>query len=228
MEQKIEEIVSDFKYVTYCTCLIEGATWGTKDGERDSDKHLLTLFSLACSIKAKTIVELGAYQGNTTLPFLMASHLNDGTVHSVDLNQSPYVPPKYLEPKYKFYKQDALEFLKSWDRSKVIDLIFVDDLHQYEHVAKELDIIYNLVSGNSLVVMHDTMYFNSNPHYHSNRTITDNNNVWKGGGPYRAVEELDLNKWEYCTVPICHGLTILRKLPNPKIIAKALTPWGML
>jgi len=220
----MKDIMCDFKYITYCTCLKEGPTWGSLPGERDSDKHLLTLFALASSIKARNIVELGTYQGNTTLPLLMASHLNDGMVHSVDVNKPPFVPPDYLKSRFTFYQQDALKFLGSWDRSKIIDLIFIDDLHQYEHVAKELNMIYDLVSGNSLVVMHDTMYFNTNPHYHSDRSITDDNNVWKGGGPYRAVEELDLKKWEYCTIPICHGLTILRKLPDPKVVAKAITP----
>ncbi len=41
---------------------------------------------------------------------------------------------------------------------------------------------------------------------------------WGEGGPYRAVEELDKNKWEWMTIPVNHGLTLLRK--KGKVITK--------
>jgi len=38
-----------------------------------------------------------------------------------------------------------------------------------------------------------------------------------GGGPYKALLELDMDKWEYATIPVNHGLTILRKKGEVKI-----------
>ena len=56
-----------------------------KHGQGDSDKHLLTLYSIALQISAKSILELGVRGGQTTLPFLCAAAENAGTVHSVDI-----------------------------------------------------------------------------------------------------------------------------------------------
>ena len=46
-------------------------------------------------------------------------------------------------------------------------------------------------------------------YYPEGTEITDPE--WANGGPYRAVKELDSNKWEYVTIPVNNGLTILRK-----------------
>ena len=35
---------------------------------------------------------------------------------------------------------------------------------------------------------------------------------WGEGGPTKAVFELDKNKWEWATIPINNGLTILRRI----------------
>jgi hypothetical protein len=32
------------------------------------------------------------------------------------------------------------------------------------------------------------------------------------GGPYASLLELDRNKWEFCTIPFSHGITLLRKI----------------
>ena len=51
----------------------------------------------------------------------------------------------------------------------------------------------------------------THPKYHY-YTTTDGE--FGNGGPYGALKLLDRNKWEYCTIPYDHGLTILRKLDN--------------
>jgi predicted O-methyltransferase YrrM len=172
--------------------------------------HELTLFSLAISLKAKTIVELGVRNGGTTLPLLMAAHVNKGILHSVDLNKIPYKPSKELYKSWISYPEtDALDFLNKWPSNKIIDLIFVDDWHSYDHVKKELELLDKLVSPRSLIVLHDTMYGHWEPHYHCDLAVKDGQ--WGNGGPYRAVAELDSNFWEFSTIPVNHGLTILRK-----------------
>ena len=59
-----------------------------KYGPQDSDRHVLTCFSMAMQIHAKKILELGVRTGNTTLPFLCAAKELGGMVHSVDLESS--------------------------------------------------------------------------------------------------------------------------------------------
>ena len=113
-----------------------------------------------------------------------------------------------------FKKQDSLAFLKEYNNEK-IDFIFVDDWHAYDHVKKELEYLDQYVSPSSIIVLHDLMY-STTPYYHTDLTLTSGQ--WAGGGPYRAVAELNPNFWEFSTIPVNNGLTILRKKYSSKYI----------
>jgi predicted O-methyltransferase YrrM len=180
------------------------------NGHGDSDKHLMTLYSIAIGMKAKNILELGVRGGSTTLPLLMAAEKNNGTLTSVDIEETNFKPPSNLNSKlWNFVKSDALSFLKSQHPTKPYDLIYVDDWHAYTHVKAELNEIDRLVSPKSVILIHDLMYGNTCPHYHSDLTLKDGQ--WADGGPYRAVAELPSQFWEFSTLPYNNGLTILRK-----------------
>lgn len=178
-------------------------------GKGDSDKHLLTLFSIILEIDAKNIIELGVRNGSTTLPLLLAANITGGHVISVDINETNFICPKELENIWTFKKEDSLKFLSQWDKNNVVDLIFIDDWHAYQHVKKELEYIDMMISPKSIVLLHDLMYGNYEPHYHTDLTLDDGQ--WAQGGPYRAVAELSKNFWEFATIPSNNGLTILRK-----------------
>jgi len=181
-------------------------------GTSDIHSHLLTLFALALNIKAKVIIELGVRGGESTIPLLLAAQKNGGKLHSVDIKDHGISSvPENLKKLWKFYKSDAIEFLKNWKVKA--DLVFVDDWHTYDHVKKELEIIETFITPSSLVILHDSMYYNYEPYYHMDLNETGQ---WADGGPYRALSELDKNSWEFSTIPSCHGLTILRKKPNKK------------
>lgn len=184
-------------------------------GTGDSDKHLLTLFSIALSIDAKSILELGVRNGTTSMPFLMAADLTGGTVESVDLNPTSFVCPEEYSSIWKFYQDNALDFLKQKVEEKAkYDLIYVDDWHSYEHVKAELEYIDQMVRPGSVVILHDLMYGNTCPYYHVD--LTTCSPQWANGGPYRAVAELNPNFWEFATIPSNNGLTILRKKYSSK------------
>jgi predicted O-methyltransferase YrrM len=181
----------------------------TINGEGDSDKHLLTLFSIAISSKGKNILELGVRNGDTTLPFLLAAKLNQGKVYSVDINEANFVAPDNLKSYWQFTKMDAVEYLENWDSSKSLDIVYIDDWHSYDHVKKELEILDKLVSPSTVILIHDLMYGGTCPFYHSD--ITLKYGQWANGGPYRAVAELNQQFWEFSTLPWNNGLTVLRK-----------------
>lgn len=186
--------------------------WGvigkTKSGTSDSDRHLMPIFSIALASKGKIIVELGVREGISTLPLLLATSLNGGILYSVDIQDSLFVCPPELAKNWKFIKSDALKFLNEWDKSKKMDIVFVDDLHTYPHVKKELEIISEYVTPESVILLHDLMYRTA-PKYHTDPGL--NTSEWAYGGPYRAVNELSNSKWEWSTLPWNNGLTILRK-----------------
>ena len=185
------------------------------EGKGDSDKHLLTMYSIALSINAKNILELGVRNGDTTLPYLLAAKENNGYLESVDVNDSSFECPIELKNLWSFYKTDAIEFLQDKVlENKKYDLIYIDDWHSYEHVKKELELIDQLIRPGSVVLMHDLMYGNTCPYYHVDLTVCSPQ--WANGGPYRAVAELNPNFWEFSTIPSNNGLTILRKKYSSK------------
>ncbi len=185
------------------------------NGTGDSDQHLLTLFSVAISIKAKKILELGVRNGDTSLPFLLAAQQTGGFVESVDLQNTNFKCPSDLKKYWQFYNSDALTFLESKvQNNEKYDLIYVDDWHSYEHVKKELEFIDQLVRPSSVVLLHDLMYGNTCPYYHVD--LTPCSPQWANGGPYRAVAELNNNFWEFSTIPSNNGMTLLRKKYSSK------------
>jgi len=186
--------------------LIQTALTGTGD----SDAHLVTLFGVAISLRAKTILELGVRGGTTTLPLLMAAKATGGKVVSVDVEETTFEPPEDLKPYWQFVKMDAVEYLEKLYKGVPFDLVYVDDWHSYEHVKAELEQLDQLVSPASVILLHDLMYGNHQPRYHCD--LTDGAGAqWAKGGPYRAVAELPSQFWEFSTIPACNGLTLLRK-----------------
>ena len=176
-------------------------------GELDSDRHLVSIFSIALACKGKTYVELGVREGHTSEPIYETAKLNEGHLWSVDLNlPSEYKPNN---GNYTFTQKDSIKFLEEWDVNKKIDFVFVDDWHSYKHVKKQLELLDKLVGPSSIILLHNLMYGNTEPFYHSDLTLTDGQ--WAEGGPYRAVAELNPQFWEWSTLPWNNGLTILRK-----------------
>lgn len=185
------------------------------NGKGDSDKHLLTLFSIGLSLNVKTILELGVRNGNTTLPLLMVCKLLNGHLDSVDINKPNFKCPKKYRKYWKYSQKDAIVFLKECVEKKIkYDLIYVDDWHSYQHVKKELEYIDQMINPDGLVILHDLMYGNTCPYYHVD--LTSCSPQWAEGGPYRAVAELNPNFWEFSTIPSNNGLTILRKKYSSK------------
>lgn len=181
----------------------------TAGGKGDSDQHVLTLYSIAIGSKAKNILELGVRNGDSTRPLLAAAKRNNGKLTSVDIHETSFVPDESYRENWCFVKSDALEFLRNQTPSEPYDMIFIDDWHAYDHVKKELDEIDRLVSPRTVILVHDLMYGNTCPYYHSDLTLTTGQ--WAQGGPYRAVAELSSQFWEFATLPYNNGLTLLRK-----------------
>lgn len=188
-------------------------------GTGDSDKHLMTLFSLAISINSRNILELGTRKGVTTLPLLIAAKLKNARLTSVDIEQTTYIPPDELKDNWTFIKSDAIEFLEQ--NKTHYDLVYIDDWHDGLHVQKEINLLEKYIDKSSLVILHDLMYNNTQPNYNKDmagvtinkgqRKITLGNGEFANGGPFFAVNSLDKEIWEWATIPVNNGLTILRK-----------------
>lgn len=176
-------------------------------GQNDSDRHLLTIFSIALATRGKNYLELGVRSGTTTRPILDAANLNKGILRSVDICERPQI----YDDDWMFFQKDAIEFLEWYERTNqpTPDFVFIDDWHSYDHVKKELEILDRIVTPTTVILLHDLQYGNTCPYYHSDFALKDGQ--WANGGVYRAVAELNPQFWEFATLPWSHGLTILRK-----------------
>lgn len=189
--------------------MIETLIDKTLNGGGDSDKHLMLLYSMVIGSNAKNIIELGVRGGDTTLPLVLGAKKTNGMVYSVDIEPTQLKLNEDLQKYNKFFLQDAIVFLDSWENDKNIDIVYVDDWHAYEHVKKELEILDRLVSPKTIILLHDLMYGDTCPFYHADLTLKDGQ--WANGGVYRAVAELNSQFWEFSTLPWGNGMTILRK-----------------
>jgi predicted O-methyltransferase YrrM len=179
-------------------------------GEGDSDVHALTIFSLILQNKCNNVLELGVRSGRTTIPMFNAVKILNGNLTSVDLDM-PLFDYEILEhsyDKFKFIQSDSIEFLKTQvSKSIKYDFVHIDDWHDGLHVIKELNLISQMVDNKSIITLHDAMA-NTFPEYNKN----EGHGEFGNGGVYRALSSLDSNEWEWCTIPVGHGLTILRKI----------------
>ena len=178
------------------------------DGESQYFEHVLTFFSIALQTKSKKILELGVRSGGSSYPFLIACRVLGGHLTSVDIDSSVWKAPEELAKYQTFVSSDAIKFLTN--NTEKYDLIYVDDWHSYSHVKKELEEIDRVSDENTIILLHDLMGQSKHPDYFMPLDWNPADE-WGEGGPYRAVEELDKNKWEWMTIPVNHGLTLLRK-----------------
>jgi predicted O-methyltransferase YrrM len=185
------------------------------DGESQYFEHVLTFFSIALQMKSKKILELGVRSGGSSYPFLIACRVLGGHLTSVDIDSSVWKAPEELAKYQTFVLSDAIKFLTN--NTEKYDLIYVDDWHSYSHVKRELEEIDRVSDENTIILLHDLMGQSKHPDYFMPLDWNPADE-WGEGGPYRAVEELDKNKWEWMTIPVNHGLTLLRK--KGKVITK--------
>lgn len=189
----------------------------TLRGKGDSDPLAMALFGIVLSMGAKNVLELGARGGGTTIPLLAAVEETGGILTSVDVDPNAIA---VVDGTLRLHGRDmrrwtgevmdANDYLaEAVSDGHLYDVIYVDDWHSYDHVKQELEHIDKLVSPSSIVLLHDLMYANYEPHYHTD--IACKEGQWAKGGPYRAVAELSDNFWEFSTIPVSNGLTILRK-----------------
>ena len=132
-----------------------------------------------------------------------------GKVDAIDIDPTEWICPKILEENYQFHQIDAIEFLKN--NKKNYDLVWIDDWHSYEHVSKEIELLDKFTTSSSLICLHDLMGNFKAPNYYYSKGDETTDPEWTNGGPFRAVSELDRDKWEFATIPVNNGLTILRK-----------------
>jgi hypothetical protein len=115
------------------------------------------MFSTVLQLQAKNILELGVLFGESTLSLLLGAFVTGGEVHSVDIQRPFFEPPTLVEEKWHFHHAFSLAYLRSLPADVYLDLVWLDDLHDYEHVKEEIRLLAPHLHSSSIVLLHDTM-----------------------------------------------------------------------
>ena len=111
------------------------------------------LFPLIQGIKNIVILELGVQKGRSTKKFLEICKKNNGKLYSIDVDDCSMVS-KDLNWKFYQTRDDNFEFIKSKIPEK-IDVLFIDTLHEADHVEKIIHGYYNLVKTDGYIFIDD-------------------------------------------------------------------------
>lgn len=111
------------------------------------------LFPHIYQIQEPIILELGVQKGRSTKKFLQLCNKNNGKLFSVDLDDCSNVSK---DKRWKFFqtRDDNFEFIKSQIPNK-IDVLFIDTLHEANHVKKLIYEYYPLLSSNGYIFIDD-------------------------------------------------------------------------
>ncbi len=111
------------------------------------------LFPIINEIDNPIILELGVQKGRSTKKFLDICKKNNGKLFSIDVDDCSDVTNDKI---WHFYKtrDDNFEFIKS-KIPKKIDILFIDTLHEANHVRKLINEYYPLVKKGGFIFIDD-------------------------------------------------------------------------
>ncbi|MBJ7450047.1 MAG: class I SAM-dependent methyltransferase [Parachlamydiales bacterium] len=169
-EVKISEIIKNFEEVKFFNPF-------TRDGGV-SYLELISICSLVKASKAKHILEIGTFEGNTTLQLALNS-TNEAVVHTLDLPPGTIdtVKPtlltdfKYITDQNKLDRKysshscankvvqhlgDSTTYdFKNFIKDNLLDFIFIDGGHSYECVRSDTEKALKVLSKNGIILWHD-------------------------------------------------------------------------
>ena len=114
------------------------------------------LFPIIKEINNPIILELGVQSGTSTKKFLDICNKNNGKLFSVDIDDCSKVSD---DKNWNFFhsRDDNFEFIKSKIPHK-IDVLFIDTLHEAEHVKKLIYGYYPLLKKNGYLFIDDVSH----------------------------------------------------------------------
>ena len=114
------------------------------------DTFLLPIIS---KINEPVILELGVQKGVSTNKFLSLCKTNNGKLYSVDIDDCSKVAD---DKNWKFFqtRDDNFDYIKS-NIEKQIDILYIDSLHEANHVKKLVYGYYPIIKENGFIFIDD-------------------------------------------------------------------------
>ena len=153
-------------------CAVTLSNYASRDGNV-SEFELLAIAHFVASFQPRILLELGTFDGNTTLQMALNSPL-DARIHTLDLPES--CTEAYLDPFELKYVQDKKKkerkFLETHVSKKICqhlgdstsydfklfgnpDLIFIDASHSYVCVKSDTENALKILNKGGIILWHD-------------------------------------------------------------------------
>ena len=172
------------------------------------DKFLMPLIS---NISNPIILELGVENGRSTKKFLQICKKNNGKLFSVDTKDCSKILD---DPNWNFFKtrDDNFEFVKS-KLSDKIDVLFIDSLHEAEHVKNLIYGYYPLLKKEGYIFIDDISHLPYLQNKPRNNFYCEINNK-ETFDILLSVYSKNIENFELNFSFMSSGLAIIKKLNN--------------
>jgi len=141
------------------------------------------LMSIINNVKDGILVDVGVYEGKSSMLMINNSIQNNCQVYGVD----PIPCFRSEHPNYHYIKDDSVKVGKEWNKG-LVDLVFLDSVHAKEQVLCELFYWWDLTKEGGHVVFHDTSWLNyfHKPGHHAAGKMPGNSR--KGWDTYGGID----------------------------------------
>ena len=172
------------------------------------DKFLMPLIS---NISNPIILELGVENGRSTKKFLQICKKNNGKLFSVDTQDCSKISD---DPNWNFFKtrDDNFEFVKS-KLSDKIDVLFVDSLHEAEHVKNLIYGYYPMLKKEGYIFVDDISHLPYLQNKPRNNFYCEINNK-ETFDILLSIYSKNIENFELNFSFMSSGLAIIKKLNN--------------
>jgi hypothetical protein len=97
-------------------------------------------------------------------------------------------------------------------KKNTIDFAFVDTIHLYDHVMKEIALFESMISEHGIIAFHDTNPLPTDPHGVRD-ALRDYYNLNFDVTRYHAqIIEKNNYYWKFVHYPFCNGMTLVQRL----------------
>jgi hypothetical protein len=157
--------------------------------------HLIEKYNLV------NYLEIGVFKGEN-IREIKAIH-KDG----VDPGVEGYTPP---EVNYPMSSDEFFDLIKGHEDIKY-DIIFIDGLHEYSQVKKDIENTIKHLQPNGFIVMHDCNPVSYDAQIPDRKTIAWNGDVWKSFVEFKQNNLL----YKCCVIDTDFGVGVIKNNPNP-------------
>ena len=116
-----------------------------------------TITKLISNIENPNILELGVQGGLSTKKFLEICDTNNWYLTSIDINDCSSVS-KNKRWKFIHSSDDNFEYIKKEIENKNFDILFIDSLHEPNHIKKVFYFYFNYLKKGGLIFVDDVVW----------------------------------------------------------------------